>query len=772
MISFFTWIIMYSHINMHVKGKTNAMAFNSQTLFGRKFVLLPSQAFQSIPLVKLDRLTISPLWSPVVRVKLKSNWYSGSFTYLHGDDAVTMLKWPRSSPSANLTTALCVTSDTDIYVTVFYNISKTTLAAVRVIPVEWADSFYVFPVPKLRFYAVAALKEKTDVRIYLKNSNNTAGTKTESLDRFEFYFSSPSASQPQFLVASKPVLVYCGYSASAAPGFSSNSDPYQAFYNEYLLPVNQWSKTFICVGLPGTVTVTSPAPNTSVNILPCSKITTGKHVKLINEAGGFIQVKVTLDCPVLVSSKDSIHVTQLITPGALINFHALFSVVPEEKFLSSYTFSGNSSVAPISLFVIIKTSSLSGLNFLGGTITNRDFSHHMGVSNYGIYVFNSSHSGRTTVHHANGEKFGLYMLATTGSTALKTWSFSDIGYSKNSKFCLKNIPIPQAGDMIDNDCDNRTDEETGRWTDLDEDGNQGEDLASPGAVHGQWGAWYPWICSSTCDLSEVRRRLRFCDSPAPSGGGKRCSELNYELGSHCIADNHTCILECPTGTWGSNCSMTCPEHCLEKECDVETGACEEGSCAEGYRGDFCNISCARNTYGIGCLRFCTRVCGDTNCDRFTGECEKEPVSVKTLVVVIPIYIAVALAIIMAVPKLRNLTTPKYLIERLGKRSEMLERQNRNLMGDARQSDGDSQNKEATLATTTTEDTDEETIQTAIGKYFTFGGSATATNKKALLRIDDQTAESKGPSTPQYFERDKESTAKLMSDASSFQGQSE
>jgi len=79
-------------------------------------------------------------------------------------------------------------------------------------------------------------------------------------------------------------------------------------------------------------------------------------------------------------------------------------------------------------------------------------------------------------------------------------------------------------------------------------------------VNGSWGPWSQWsICSRTCDIGQ-RRRIRRCDSPAPSNGGQHC---NFSGDS--AVDVVNCKMDdCPDllpswNKWGpwSACSVTC-----------------------------------------------------------------------------------------------------------------------------------------------------------------------------------------------------------------------
>ena len=49
---------------------------------------------------------------------------------------------------------------------------------------------------------------------------------------------------------------------------------------------------------------------------------------------------------------------------------------------------------------------------------------------------------------------------------------------------------------------------------------------------------------------------------------------------------HMCLIECPPGTYGNNCSGTCG-HCLDNSlCDRASGVCGDG-CELGYMPDLC-----------------------------------------------------------------------------------------------------------------------------------------------------------------------------------------
>ncbi|BFZ15384.1 hypothetical protein BsWGS_18423 [Bradybaena similaris] len=83
-----------------------------------------------------------------------------------------------------------------------------------------------------------------------------------------------------------------------------------------------------------------------------------------------------------------------------------------------------------------------------------------------------------------------------------------------------------------------------------------------------------------------------------------------------VCNQHTglCSEGCPSGYYGRECSLLCSEHCLLRNCAVDTGVCI--SCPPGYTGDTCTTECPDGTYGqdcsYNCSEFCTGPCNNTN----------------------------------------------------------------------------------------------------------------------------------------------------------------
>lgn len=67
-------------------------------------------------------------------------------------------------------------------------------------------------------------------------------------------------------------------------------------------------------------------------------------------------------------------------------------------------------------------------------------------------------------------------------------------------------------------------------------------LINPTEVDGIWGPWHEWsepskTCSEEGQAPPERERMRVCDNPPPSDGGKNCegdeSEVEEVYGSPC-----------------------------------------------------------------------------------------------------------------------------------------------------------------------------------------------------------------------------------------------
>ncbi|KAL8616330.1 hypothetical protein ACOMHN_056273 [Nucella lapillus] len=151
---------------------------------------------------------------------------------------------------------------------------------------------------------------------------------------------------------------------------------------------------------------------------------------------------------------------------------------------------------------------------------------------------------------------------------------------------------------------------------------------TPTVVNGMWGVWGRWSrCSVTCGQG-TRSRTRQCDHPPPSGGGRFCTGLSFE------------VLQCPyvpcqtvptlvNGMWGewgrwSRCSVTCGRgtrsrtrqcdhpppsnggrgcagyriqytQCPPVPCPTATPAVINGMWGEWGRWSRCSVTCGRGT---------------------------------------------------------------------------------------------------------------------------------------------------------------------------------
>ncbi|GFO40131.1 IgG Fc-binding protein [Plakobranchus ocellatus] len=164
------------------------------------------------------------------------------------------------------------------------------------------------------------------------------------------------------LIASKPVLVQVGYenivSKGAKPGPTK-----RLHFEETVLPVEQWSQDYVCVGVPGSLRVLSSSPNVTVTVVDCSLNQTKSNTFLLKTVGSFIEVKMNADCPVRIKSSEPVHILQHFQ-GQNLQHEFMFNVVAIEKFLPLYTV-----WIPVEqLYIVIQVPHLDGLYFLGENV--------------------------------------------------------------------------------------------------------------------------------------------------------------------------------------------------------------------------------------------------------------------------------------------------------------------------------------------------------------------------------------------------------------------
>ncbi|XP_055873646.1 uncharacterized protein LOC106080079 [Biomphalaria glabrata] len=191
-------------------------------------------------------------------------------------------------------------------------------------------------------------------------------------------------------------------------------------------------------------------------------------------------------------------------------------------------------------------------------------------------------------------------------------------YDKNrNRICEKSAPKP--GDLLDNDCDGKIDEEINNNLDDDGDSQIDEDLAKPNRINGAWTDWSAWTCSTDCKDHKMYRS-RDCTNPAPQNEGTPCEGEEKEAKESDCYRNKLCPKDCGPGFWGEDCKFLC-QNC-EPDCEKFTGQCS--NCKAGYKRpkERCNVGCEENEYGPNCLKNCTHKCGEDCADRIHGFCAK------------------------------------------------------------------------------------------------------------------------------------------------------
>ncbi|XP_059171736.1 uncharacterized protein LOC131952859 isoform X2 [Physella acuta] len=223
--------------------------------------------------------------------------------------------------------------------------------------------------------------------------------------------------------------------------------------------------------------------------------------------------------------------------------------------------------------------------------------------------------GTHTVYGARPIKFGCYIYGLA-----RYYSYMNpAGFitSKINVQCIPSFDKKDPGDLIDNDCDQRVDEEIEDGIDNDNDNRIDEDLAEPPRTNGAWSAWTEWTCTVICHVYRDQR-TRLCNNPAPANNGRDCEGNTVEYRESDCGRNFICPTDCPVGRWDLNCTKSC-EHC-EDDCNKFLGNCT--SCAPGFMFPerSCNEVCPPFKYGKNCEGNCMEKCEAECLDKVNGNC--------------------------------------------------------------------------------------------------------------------------------------------------------
>ncbi|GAB1610548.1 receptor-type tyrosine-protein phosphatase kappa-like, partial [Argonauta hians] len=106
----------------------------------------------------------------------------------------------------------------------------------------------------------------------------------------------------------------------------------------------------------------------------------------------------------------------------------------------------------------------------------------------------------------------------------------------------------------------------------------------------------------------------------------KMKEVIVYLLLQCCCWHQVAVKWCPTGKFGTNCSLTC--HCINGDiaCNAVNG-CNDSLCEQGYRNaPACQTRCAPGSFGQSCLFLChcpeKDTCSPVNGNCFTGRCHR------------------------------------------------------------------------------------------------------------------------------------------------------
>ncbi|KAH9494722.1 hypothetical protein Btru_017717 [Bulinus truncatus] len=109
--------------------------------------------------------------------------------------------------------------------------------------------------------------------------------------------------------------------------------------------------------------------------------------------------------------------------------------------------------------------------------------------------------------------------------------------------------------------------------------------------------------------------------------GLECSQTcPIECSTTCHQDSGSCLTcidcnkGCEMGRWGIYCQNNCSASCYNKSCDEKTGVCDNG--CDGFNDPpSCTKECVSGSWGPNCSLSCRSNCYSRTCDRITGICD-------------------------------------------------------------------------------------------------------------------------------------------------------
>ncbi|XP_046546208.1 uncharacterized protein LOC124256280 [Haliotis rubra] len=361
-----------------------------------------------------------------------------------------------------------------------------------------------------------------------------------------------------FIQANKPIAVFSGNRKIPVPILAGSSD----HVVEQMTPINTWGKEFVFISTPDRTTgdlvrIMAAEASTTVTISGVGSIT-------IASAGGFYELGINS------GEVKSISALKPVLVGVFSKTDA--GSDPNGGDPSMYLLTPRTQYAPNYVFSTIETSTGNFTNYLSIVVNVNATSglrlDNVAIDSLGITWINVPDSadlvagtvsvspGSHDVYHEDPTV--VFMGLCTGVAPFSSYAFSSgMRLGLINEPCSPTSAVP--GDVVDNDCDGRIDEEEANGIDDDNDAAIDEDLAAPRRVNGGFSVWTSWTtCTVSCGGNGTTSRNRNCDNPAPAQDGLPCSGSLSEI-EVCVSAIADCPIDGNWSEWGnwSACSVTC-----------------------------------------------------------------------------------------------------------------------------------------------------------------------------------------------------------------------